>query len=376
MRVEVERARSRCTACGASFSAPVPFRAEGHMMTGALREFCEGLLARGLGLKDVSLATGLCPQVVKEVDRARLERLYTVEGPAGRELAGPSRRARLLGVDEFKLHDGHRYATVVVDLDTGHVLWLARGRTRGCLHDFFDHVGEGWMSGVEAVACDMNGEYERAFRERFPRVAVVFDRFHIVKNLNEAISEVRKDVRRRLLREGDVEGARALAHSKYLLEAGTATRAAWEAAGPAAPPGRAPSLFSGEPRPRFRAGPESARRYRELVGSNELFLVGDMVKEALELAYAERDEAAMRSRVESACWLCRESGHRAFARFARMLESHMEGVVAHARYPISSGRVEGTNNMIKTLRRRAYGLPDDEYFFLKVIDASHRKDRW
>ena len=60
----------------------------------------------------------------------------------------------------------------------------------------------------------------------------------------------------------------------------------------------------------------------------------------------------------------------------RLLGGHAVGIVAHAGLPISSGRVEGTNNMIKTARGQAYGLPDDGCFFLKAIDASHRKDRW
>ena len=88
------------------------------------------------------------------------------------------------------------------------------------------------------------------------------------------------------------------------------------------------------------------------------------------------DGAEMGALVGDVCWLCRETGDRRFEWFARLLEGHAAGIIAHARFPISSGRVEGTNNMIKTVRRQAYGLPDDEYFFLKVIDASHRKDRW
>lgn len=280
-------------------------------MTAALLAYCEDMLAYGARIKDVALATGLCPQVVKEVDRARLERLYTVEAAGGRRLARLARQARLLGVDEFKLHDGHRFATVVVDLETGHVLWLARGKKKTCLRSFFDHVGEGWMSGVEAVACDMNSDYEEAFRGKFPRVAVVFDRFHIVKNLNDrVISEVRKDVQRKLLEAGDAEGARMLKRTKHLLMAGSATRGEWEGRkGGPAPSEKAPSLFPGEARPRWRDGAESAARYRELVGSNELFLVADMVKDALELAYSMSDEAGMRALVGDVCWLCRETGN-------------------------------------------------------------------
>ena len=70
--------------------------------------------------------------------------------------------------------------------------------------------------------------------------------------------------------------------------------------------------------------------------------------------------------------VCHGTGNSHFEWFARLIESHMEGIVAHARYQISSGKVEGTNNMIKTLRRSGYGYPDDEYFFLKIFDSSRR----
>ena len=373
----VSRPRSRCVRCGATASAPAPFRAPGRMATTALVALVEDLLAYGLTLRDVALATGLCRQVVREVDRGRLLRLYAEEGPGGPRLRPPSARSRLIGVDEFKLHDGHRYATVVVDLETGHVLWLARGRKRSALEGFFDLAGSEWMAGVEAVACDMNSDYERAFRERFPHVAVVFDRFHVVKNLNEGvIAEVRKDIQRDLLEAGDREGARRLKRAKYLLAASSATRAEWEREGPRGPSEKAPSLFSGKVRPRWPAGPESAARYRELIASNELLFAADLVKDTLALAYDSRDEAEMRELVGFAADVCRETGDAHFAWFARLLEGHMDGICAHARFPVTSGRVEGTNNMIKTLRRRHYGLPDDEYFFLKAMDASRRKYRW
>lgn len=66
------------------------------------------------------------------------------------------------------------------------------------------------------------------------------------------------------------------------------------------------------------------------------------------------------------------TGGRHFEWFARLVEGHMDGIVAHARHQISSGKVEGTNGMIKTLRRAGYGYPDDEYFFLKIFDSSRR----
>ena len=59
--------------------------------------------------------------------------------------------------------------------------------------------------------------------------------------------------------------------------------------------------------------------------------------------------------------------------FGRLLNNHFEGIIAHATYNISAGKIEGINNKIKTLRRQGYGYPDDDYFFLKLFDAS-RKD--
>lgn len=69
---------------------------------------------------------------------------------------------------------------------------------------------------------------------------------------------------------------------------------------------------------------------------------------------------------------CNGTGDKHFQWFARLLENHFEGIGAHASLPFSSGKVEGTNNMIKTVRRQAYGYRDDEYFFLKLFDASRR----
>lgn len=122
------------------------------------------------------------------------------------------------------------------------------------VYDFIDHVGLDWMDGVEAVACDMNSDFQEAFEEKYPHIQPVFDHFHIIKNFNDkVISQIRKD----------------------------------------------------------------------------------------------------------------EQG--------RLLDSHFDGIIAHASLPISSGKMEGINNKIKTIRRQAYGLPDDTYFFLKLIDAGKRE---
>ena len=375
VRVLVERPRLRCPTqgCGYACTCPAPFKAPGHMVTGEMLAWTESLLALGHTLKAVARLTGLDRGTVKAIDLDRLRRLYTDLLPDGSRVPiRPERQARRLGVDEFKLHDGHRYATVVVDLDEGAVLWLAHGKKKSCVHGFIDHVGAEWMAGVEAVACDMNSDFEEAFLERCPHLEVVYDRFHIVKNLNDkVISAVRKDIQAELREAGDEEGARALKGSRWLLTAKRSTLDRWEEGAEAGETVVRGCEVFGREEVRRRAGARA--RYEELVASNELLLACDVVKARLEAAYAMDDPDKMRAHVLETVSVCRGADNRHFTWFANLLERHIEGIVSHATFGISSGRVEGTNNMIKTLRRQGYGYPDDDYFFLKIFDASRRK---
>lgn len=86
------------------------------------------------------------------------------------------------------------------------------------VYDFIDHVGLDWMDGVEAVACDMNSDFQEAFVEKCPHIQPVFDHFHIIKNFNDkVVSAVRKDEQQRLKAEGDEAGYRALKRSRFIL---------------------------------------------------------------------------------------------------------------------------------------------------------------
>ena len=125
---------------------------------------------------------------------------------------GPLKKAEIFGVDEFLLHKGHEYATIIIDLETGHVLWLAYGKKKKALYDFIKFVGEEWMDGVEAVACDMNSDYLEVFEDCCPHIQV------IRKNFNDKIvAEVRKDEQRRLYSAGRIEEAKMLKNTKYIL---------------------------------------------------------------------------------------------------------------------------------------------------------------
>ena len=125
-------------------------------------------------------------------------------------------------------------------------------------------------------------------------------------------------------------------------------------------------------KPEIVQKPGIEEAYQKLLKDNKLLFTIDFVKELIGKAYKAKKERGMKIFINQAIRGCRTTENKHFLWFARLLENHMDGIISHATMNISSGRVEGTNNMIKTLRRKWYGYPDDDYFFLKIIDQSRK----
>ena len=360
----------RCPKCGATKSQYISFKAEGHLITEELHQYTRDLLAAGTYTnKQVAEITGLDKNVVKAIDKKRLQELYTTDG--GKKLIKPEKQAKFLGIDEFKLHNGRRYATHIIDLETGHVLWIQNGKKKQVVYDFIDHVGMEWMSGVEAVACDMNSDFQEAFEERCDWIQPVFDYFHIVKNFNDkVISEVRKDEQRRLYEEGNIEAARALKKTRYILMSNRTTlQKKDEDAASERIIHKGSPLFKTEDIKR-KTGYEE--KYDALLKENKLLFTLDLIKEKLSAAYAMTDEVQMSDAISDIMDICKATGNKHLLWFGKLLDTHFTGIIAHATYKISAGKIEGINQKIKTLRRHGYGYPDDEYFFLKIMDMSRK----
>ena len=367
--VRFSRNQYLCPKCSCTKMQFIAFKADGHRITEELHQYTCDLLASGnYTNKEVSEITGLGKNVVKAIDKKRLQDLYTIDG---QQLVKPSKPAKFLGIDEFKLHNGHRYATHIIDMETGHILWIANGKKKQVVYDFIEHVGTAWMDNVEAVACDMNSDFQEAFEEKCPHIQPVFDYFHIVKNFNDkVVSEVRKDEQRRLIEDGNFEAARSLKKTRYILMAARSTlQKKDQDAREQRVIHRGSGLFKTESIIR-KEGYEA--RYDSLLKENSLLFTLDLIKEKLSLAYSRKDESVMADDIISIMDMCKATGNKHLRWFERLLGSHFEGIIAHATYNISAAKIEGINNKIKTLRRQGYGYPDDEYFFLKLIDMSRK----
>tara|TARA_R100000664_G_scaffold26078_1_gene36185 strand:- start:185 stop:1084 length:900 start_codon:yes stop_codon:yes gene_type:complete len=293
-----------------------------------MQQYAEQLL-RLLPIKHVAQLTRLHWHTLKGIDKARLTR----------DLPAPDlRRVRYLLMDEFALHKGHRYATVVMDAERRSVLWVGTGRSRESVRPFFLWLGEHCQH-IEAVAMDQNTAMDLEVRAHCPNARVVYDLFHVVaKYGREVIDRVRVDQANQL--RHDKPARRLVKQSRWLLL-------------------RNPENLD----------QRQAASLDELLAANQPLMLAYLMKSQLKGLWYARTERAARWRLTH--WLNQalSSGVASLERFARNLQPYAEGIIASASYPLSTSVVEGVNNRIKVIKRMAYGYRDVDYFFLKIKAA-------
>jgi transposase len=304
------------------------------------KRFAESVarLAQLLPIKQVAEWFDLSWDTVQAIDQAALESRL---GPI--DLTG----VRQIAIDEFAIQKGHRYATSVVDPTTRRVLWVGRGRGREDVRPFFELLGPAGCAALEAAVMDMSEAYELETRAHCPQAAIVYDLFHVVaKFAREVIDRVRVDVTNRIAR----------------------------AAGPNAPGIRAQRRVVKGTRWLLLRNADTLRpdervRLREVLAANRhlwvVYVLKDALKELWGYTYRGAAERAWR---EWYGWAIR-SRIPALVSFARKLKRKLPGILAHCRYPLHTGILEGINNKIKVLKRMAYGFRNDSYFFLKIRAA-------
>jgi transposase len=227
--------------------------------------------------------------------------------------------------------------TVVIDYETGRVVWMGEGRRKETLCAFFAGMTDAQKAGLEAIAMDMHEPYVQALGECVPHVKVVFDLFHVVAAFGRVIDKVRVAEHRKASAQdkGVIKG------SKYLLLKRSLTSC------------------------------EHRRHLKELLALNETLNQVYILRDLLVRIWRYRYRAWAAKALGAWCALAREVGHPELKRFARSLERHREGILDHCHYPIHNSKLEGINNKIKLIKRQAYGFADERYFMLKVKQAFH-----
>jgi len=252
------------------------------------------------------------------------------------------KRLRLIAIDEVCIGDGYRYLTLVLDLETGAVVFVGDGKGAESLAPFWPRLRRAGAK-IEAVAMDMSPAYVLAVSEALPGATIVFDHFHILKLFNEKLSELRRDVERE-------------AEEKLHKEVLKGTR--W--------------LLLKDPE-NLHEGKNERARLEGALRINKPLATAYYLKEDLRQLWNKPDKAAAERFLLD--WIARAeaSGIRMLKKFAQTLAAHRTGILAYYDYPISTAALEGTNNKIKTMQRQAYGFRDMEFFKLKILGIHETK---
>jgi transposase len=231
---------------------------------------------------------------------------------------------QIIGVDELGWSAGHKYVSLVVDHLRSRVVWVAEGKSEKTLEAFFDELGEEGTKELTHATMDLSAAFSKAVSKRAPHVRKTFDRFHVQKLANEALDTVRRQEVRRLA--GSEEG-RALKQSRWAL-----LKNPWNL-----------TVRQGE-------------KLSELKKTNQRLYRAYLLKESLARGMDYVQPKRAREHLDKWCQWASHSKLEPFAKLAKTIKKHKDGIIAYVETGLSNGVVEGINNKIRAIIRRAYGF--------------------
>ena len=281
-------------------------------------------------LSDVAELTLLSWDTVKTIVKTHLAKDYGKPFLKG---------VRYLGIDEIHVGKKGRFYTIVIDLEDGRILWAKPGRGGAALRGFWRRLRLA-KAKIEAVATDMSAAYWSAVLEHLPDAALVFDKFHIIKLMNERLD----DLRRQMVREAEGPLKLRIKGTRFLL------------------------LRNPENLPE-----DQIPKLDEALQLNEPLLLAWYLKEELRELWNQRSPQKMAAFLKDWCLKAEQTAIGQLRKMAKTLRTHASGILAYAKHPITSAKLEGINNKIKTLTKRSYGFHDENFFILKLLSLHHSK---
>ena len=324
--------RLECQVCQVVRQAPVGFAQPRRTYAKSFARYALEL-SRLMTIQDVAMHLGVSWDVIKEIQKQDLQRRF------GKPKLKHLRR---IAIDEISVGKGHRYVTVVLDLESGAVVHVGEGKGGDALKAFWKRLRSSGAK-IEAIATDMSPAYIEAVTTHAPQASLVFDRFHVMKLFNDKLSDLRRQVHREATDQLHKE---VLKGTRWLL------------------------LKRPENLDPQRNEPA---RLEEALRLNRPLATAYYLKEQLAEAWEQEDEAEARLFLLDWIAQAETSGVRMLHKFAQTLRAHAWGILAWYDHPISTGPLEGTNNKIKTMKRQAYGYRDQEFLKLKIYAIHEAK---
>jgi transposase len=287
-----------------------------------------GRRCRGATIKDIAQELHLDWDSVKELDKQYMRAQLARVGRPG---------PRVIGIDEISVRKRHTYRIVVSDLLRGRPIWFGgEDRSEASMEQFYDWLGAKKSRRIRLAVMDMWKPFRNATNARAPQAAVLFDKFHVMRHLGEALDKVRKS-----------EYARLSGKQRRFIK------------------GQKYTLLSH----RENLTLEGRQALKTLLAANKRLNTAYLLKESFgQLWNYEREGWAQRF-FENWRAALKWQRLKPYEKFAEMIERHWDGIAAYCKpeNKVSLGFVEGLNNKIRVIQRRAYGLRDEEYLRLKIL---------
>jgi transposase len=329
MRVylEIQIRRVQCLRCGAVKREALELLADNAHYTKRFAHYV-GRRCRQASIKDIAKELRLDWGTVKS-----LEMQYMRAQLAKAGMPGP----KAIGIDEISIRKGHTYRIVVSDLIRKRPIWFGGiDRKEASMMLFYDTLGERKSQGIGLAVMDMWKPFRNATKARAPQAAIVFDKFHIISHLSDALDKVRK-----------AECARLTGKDRRFIK------------------GQKYTLLSH----RENLSLEGKKSLKLLLAANKRLNTAYLLKESFGQLRDYKSEVWARRFFDNWRASLKWQRLKPYEKFAEMVERHWDGIAAYckAENKVPLGFVEGLNNKIRVIQRRAYGLRDEEYLRLKIL---------
>ena len=324
--LQVEYRKVWCDNCNGVRVEHLSFADASKRVTDRLAQYIYDL-CKMLTVHDVAEHLDLNPKTIKAIDKSFLEKGFGWTD---------CHDLRVLAIDEIALRKGHNYMTVVMDYFSGRVVWMSEGRSKETLDRFFAEMTNRQKEAIEAVAMDMWEPYINRVKHHCPNANIVFDFFHVVQAFGRVIDKVRREE----YLKANEQDRKVLKGSRYLL------------------------LKNEE-----NLTDKQQSRLKDVLELNSTLNMLYVLKDHLKLIYYCNDRQKAKKTLDDWCEMAGQIEHPSVKGFIRRLRFFEYGILNHADYPIGTSKLEGVNNKIKVIKRKAYGFHDSEYFALKVKQA-------
>ena len=287
-----------------------------------------GRRCRQSTVQDVAKELNLDWHTVKELDKQYMRIQLARAGTPG---------PKAIGIDEISIKKGHSYRIVVSDLIRGRPIWFGGAdRSEASMNQFYEWLGPKKSAGIRLAVMDMWKPFRNATSKSAPQAAILFDKFHVMRHLGEALDQVRRAEYARL--EG--KERRYIKGQKYTLLS------------------RKENLTL-----------KGRQALKTLLAANKRLNTAYLLKESFGQLWSYQREGWARRFFDNWRNALKWQRLKPYEKFAEMIDRHWDGIAAYCRpeNKVSLGFVEGLNNKIRVIQRRAYGLRDEEYLRLKIL---------